>query len=155
MMFNEVVEKLNILNDMTTANRMWLLLAVGVIFGVFFLIALIKRETFWQIPTSFGIFMLAFCVINGAYGGYCAYKEPTTIALQVSANVEDVTIEDISQYFDCSEITLNEGKLVCVVKPKRNYFDNDKSYWRETDNWLEEKGAKKEITDMSFWKLNI
>lgn len=154
-MFNEVVEKLNILNDMTAVNKMWLLLEICVLFGAFFLIALIKREKFWQFPTSCCILMLALCVTGGAYSGYCVYKEPTAIALQVSANVEDVTIEDISQYFDCSEIVFGDGTFVCVVEPKRDYFNDDKSYWRDANMWLEEKGIKKEATDWSFWKLRI
>lgn len=153
--FNKVVEKLNILSDMTTINKMWLLLLMFVCFGVFFVIMLAKRETFWQGPTSLCICMLIACVAGGVYSGYCVYKEPTKIVVQVSANTEDVTVEDIARYFDCTEITLNNEKIVCVIEPKYDYFNEDESFWNETNLWLEQTGEKKKMNDWSFWNPRL
>lgn len=146
MTFNDVVDKLTILNDATVLNGAWTSVFTCLMFGIVFLVFYIKDTALFPKPLC--LVVVIICVLFGAVSMLVGIKAPMDISVQVVANTEDVSIEDLTHYFECTDIALSDEQIVCTIAPKIN-FDKDRDYYKVTYDWLkqEKEGALSESVE--------
>ena len=69
------------------------------------------------IITAFGV---AALTVNSFWFYAC---QQYSIKLQITANVEMISSEQLAEYFELSDISLGNGQIICDVKPKFDYYN--------------------------------
>lgn len=124
MTIEEIISQFIVLKDCTTENLSALYLTIGgVAIAGFFIWFFIKKfydsfigekiaEIFFVLVGLFGIVLGIFYYI----------KRPVLIDYYISVN--DVEIEQISKYFEISELSQINDMTVCHIVPRYDYYED-------------------------------
>lgn len=132
MSLEEVMNNITILNEKTRLNNSIFACVIGIILIVGFVRMLIKD--FESCPRPMCVIFIIMGVIWTLFGGYEYAKRPEIIKLQIIT--ETVSEQQLAEYFELSNVSIGDGKIICDIKPKYDYFNPEKSYYDEVKELL-------------------
>lgn len=134
MSLEEVMNNITILNEMTRFNNCVFAGVIGIILIVGFVRMFIKDSESCPRP------MCVICIIVGGFwalfGGVGYAKRPEIIRLQIVS--ETVSEQQLAEYFNLSNVSIGDGKIICDIEPKYDYFNPEKNYYDEVRAFLRE-----------------
>lgn len=142
MVLEQLMNKLTVLRNNTQLNPAWggVVLSAGLVAYIAWVI-ITKKDI---VPTGLRVFVAAvgLRVFVAAVGvsfltilTLVVVTMPFTIELQVTAVKEEVSIEEINEYFVASDIVLDDKNIICTLTP-------DKEHYRDVREWLKENEGK-------------
>lgn len=134
MSLEEVMNNITILNEMTRFNNCVFACVIGIILIVGSVRLFIKDSESCPRPMC-----VIFIIVGGfwaLFGGYEYAKRPEIIRLQIVS--ETVSEQQLAEYFELSNVSIGDGKIVCDIEPKYDYFNPEKNYYNEVRAVLRE-----------------
>lgn len=138
MTLEEVWNSLTILSDNTVINTALGGVLFGAIIAVGFIVLAIKDYS--GFPRSMCVIFAVWGVLFGGMNLFFYLERPMQITLQVEAKTETVSEEQLSSYFELSDISIGDGKIICSIEPRFVYFNDEDSYYDEVAELLK-KGS--------------
>lgn len=133
MVLEQLMNKLTVLRNNTQLNPAWggVVLSAGLVAYIAWVI-ITKKDI---VPTGLRVFAAAVGVPFLTISTLVVVTMPFTIELQVTAVKEEVSIEEINEYFVASDIVLDDKNIICTLTP-------DKEHYRDVREWLKENEGK-------------
>lgn len=141
MVLEQLMNKLTVLRNNTQLNPAWggVVLSAGLVAYIAWVI-ITKKDI---VPTGLRVFVAAVGVSFLTISTLVVVTMPFTIELQVTAVKEEVSIEEINEYFVASDIVLDDKNIICTLTPdKEHYLTPDKEHYRDVREWLKENEGK-------------
>lgn len=132
MMLNEAMEKVTVLRWEIMPKGAWSIVILLFGLAVYFLVCIIKD---WLSSRRLCLVAMAMCMFMGGILFLDGIRAPMDIEIQIIARTEDITIPDLNEWFEFSDIAIGEGEFICTLKPKTYGKDNtyaDVIAWLET-----------------------
>lgn len=80
------------------------------------------RRGAFGLPVSIRVLAVIFSTIVLVYLMFSVVTTPYTIELQVTAVKEEVSIEEINEYFVVSDIALDDKNIICTLTPDKEHY---------------------------------
>lgn len=146
MTFEEVMNALTIIEVKRELNGAIITFAVFTALAALFVYFIIKKDNL-LCPRPMAILLLVFVLVVDVPTALVAIPQPLEIAMLVTADTKEIGLADINQYFSCSDVSIGDETLVCVVEP-RHSFIADENYYKATGEWLKQrKGVSSESVE--------
>lgn len=131
MTISEILQNVTILKDCTSINSIAaMLMVLGPLVAVGYIVIFFIGFSESSVKGKIGAIVVAvLCALSGAFNGWFYLKRPAFIDFYISAN--DVEIQQITKYFNVSEINETDDTLVCHIEPKSEFYDVVMTYWAE------------------------
>ncbi len=135
MTLEEIWDNITILNNYTTINTALLRGCLGILAILTLVVITIKdyRINYYTSNLLIGIitaFGVAALTVNSFWFYTC---QPHSIKLQITANVEMVSSEQLAEYFEMSDISLGNGQIICDIKPKFDCYNEALELLEDSD----------------------
>lgn len=138
MTLEEVWSSLTILSDNTVINTV----LGGVLFGAIIMVGFIVLavKDYACFPRSMCVLFAVWGVLFSGMSLFFYLECPMQITLQVEVKTETVSAEQLSKYFELSDVSIGDGKIICSIEPRFVYFSDEDSYYDEVAELLK-KGS--------------
>lgn len=131
MTISEILQNVTILKDCTSINSIAaMLMVLGFLAALINVVIFVRSFSESSIMGKIGTIVIAvWCALGAAFNAWFYLERPALIDFYISAN--DVEIQQITKYFNVSDINETDDTLVCHIEPKSEFYDVVMTYWAE------------------------
>lgn len=138
MTLEEIWDNITILSDNTIINPVLFGGCLDIFLSVALLVSTIQvyRYGFGRVRPLRIILRIIVILGNIGLAVLCFWFytcKPYFIKLQISANVETVSAEQLSEYFEMSDISIGNGQIICEIKPKSDCYNEVSELLEDSD----------------------